>query len=583
MTEIGLPVLVQRLASELPDETAYTFIDYQIDPSGFAESLSWAQVHRRSLIIADELRMYGSTGDRAAIVAPQGLDYIVGFLGALQAGFIAVPLPAPEFGVRDERVWSALQDCTPAVILTTSSTVCDVAKHISALPGRRPPVLIEIDSLNFDVRREVNSAQYSQQGIAYLQYTSGSTRRPAGVEISHRNIIANLRQVFCGYFGDYNNVPPHDTTIVSWLPFYHDMGLVLAICLPVMARRRAVLMSPMSFLQRPARWMQLLGGNSHTFSASPNFGFELAARRTTDDDLAGLDLANVLAIVNGSEHIHAGTIARFNERFAPIGLSEAAMRPSYGLAEATVYVASATPGRPPKIVRFDYPQLSNGQANPCGPHADSGTDLIGHGTPSHVDVRIVDADTGQENPAGAIGEIWVHGPNVAARYWRRPELTRRTFGARLQNPTPGTPEGPWLRTGDLGFICDGELFIMGRIKDLLIVDGRNHYPDDIEATIREITGGRVAAISVPDEPTERLVAIVELKNQGRADSADFPDLRLLKREVTSAISRAHRLRVADLVVVSAGSIPITTSGKVRRAACVERYQGDQFDRLDVPA
>jgi long chain fatty acid CoA FadD26 len=259
------------------------------------------------------------------------------------------------------------------------------------------------------------------------------------------------------------------------------------------------------------------------------------------------------------------------------------MRPSYGLAEATVYVASATPGRPPKIVRFDYPDLSNGEARPCGNDAETGTDLIGHGTARQVDVRIVSPETRTENPADAIGEIWVHGPNVATRYWRNPELTQRTFGARLQNPTPGTPEGPWLRTGDLGFICDGELFIMGRLKDLLIVDGRNHYPDDIEATIREITGGRVAAISVPDEPTERLVAIVELKNRGRADSTNLPELRVLKREVTSAISRTHSLRVADLVLVSPGSIPITTSGKVRRAACVERYRGDQFDRLDVPA
>ena len=170
-------------------------------------------------------------------------------------------------------------------------------------------------------------------------------------------------------------------------------------------------------------------------------------------------------------------------------------------------------------------------------------------------MRIVNPETGTENPAGAIGEIWVHGPNVATRYWRNPELSQRTFGARLQNPSPGTPEGPWLRTGDLGFICDGELFIMGRIKDLLIVDGRNHYPDDIEATIREITGGRVAAISVPDEPTERLVAIVELKDRGRTDSTHLPDLRVLKRDVTSAISRTHSLRVADLVLVSPGSIP----------------------------
>ena len=186
MTESSLPVLVQQLASRLPDEAAYTFIDYQADPNGFAESLTWSQVHRRSLIVADELRMYGSTGDRAAIVAPQGLDYIVAFLGALQAGFIAVPLPAPEFGLRDDRVSSALQDSAPSVILTTSSIVCDVVEYISAMPGERAPVVVEIDSLNFDLPRDVNSTQYPQPSIAYLQYTSGSTRRPAGVEISHR-------------------------------------------------------------------------------------------------------------------------------------------------------------------------------------------------------------------------------------------------------------------------------------------------------------------------------------------------------------------------------------------------------------
>ena len=265
MTESSLPVLVQQLASRLPDEAAYTFIDYQADPNGFAESLTWSQVHRRSLIVADELRMYGSTGDRAAIVAPQGLDYIVAFLGALQAGFIAVPLPAPEFGLRDDRVSSALQDSAPSVILTTSSIVCDVVEYISAMPGEHAPVVVEIDSLNFDLPPDVNSTQYPQPSIAYLQYTSGSTRRPAGVEISHRNVVANFRQAMSGYFGDYDNVPPPDTTIVSWLPFYHDMGLLMGNFPAGDGTARAVLMSPMSFLQRPARWMQLLGGNSHTF------------------------------------------------------------------------------------------------------------------------------------------------------------------------------------------------------------------------------------------------------------------------------------------------------------------------------
>ncbi len=212
-----------------------------------------------------------------------------------------------------------------------------------------------------------------------------------------------------------------------------------------------------------------------------------------------------------------------------------------------------------------------------------GTELVSYGPLRACTVRIVNPDTAMENPAGAIGEIWVHGENVALGYWRNPQQTERTFGAELLSPAPGTPHGPWLRTGDLGVISDGELFIMGRIKDLLIVDGRNHYPDDIEATIQEITGGRVAAISIPDDRTERLVTIIELKKRGDTHEEAMHRLHTVKREVTSAISQSHRLRVADVVLVSPGSIPITTSGKVRRSACVELYQQDDFTRLDVPA
>ena len=198
-------------------------------------------------------------------------------------------------------------------------------------------------------------------------------------------------------------------------------------------------------------------------------------------------------------------------------------------------------------------------------------------------LRIVDPETGIENPAGKVGEIWVHGDNVAMGYWRNPQQTERTFGGQLVDPSPGTPHGPWLRTGDLGVMSEGELFIVGRIKDLLIVDGRNHYPDDIEATIHEITGGRVAAISIPDDRSERLVAIAELKKRGGSDEEALDRLRTVKREVTSAISMTHSVRVADLVLVPPGSLPITTSGKVRRSACVERYRQDEFSRLDVTA
>jgi long chain fatty acid CoA FadD26 len=384
-----------------------------------------------------------------------------------------------------------------------------------------------------------------------------------------------------GYFGDPAKVPTG--SVVSWLPLFHDMGLILGICAPMVAGRSAVLLSPMAFLRRPACWMQLLATSGECFSAAPNFAFELTVRRTSDDDMAGLDLGKVVGIVSGSERIHVATVKRFTERFAPYNLRPAAVRPSYGLAEATLYVAAPEAGTAPKTVRFDYEALTAGEARTCGVEGTIGTELVSYGSPEPSSVRIVNPENMIESPPGVVGEIWVHGDHVAMGYWRKPEQTARTFNAALVDPAPGTPKGPWLRTGDVGVMSDGELFIMGRIKDLVIVDGRNHYPDDIEATIREITGGRVAAISVPDDLTEQLVAIIELKRRGASAEEAMLKLRSVKREVTSAISKSHSLRVADLVLVSPGSIPITTSGKIRRSACVERYRSDGFKRLDVSA
>ena len=578
VTDLSVPALLKERADQQADTTAYTYIDYGLDPKGFAETLTWSQVHRRACVIAEELKLCGSPGDRVAILAPQGLEYIIAFLGALQAGFIAVPLSTPQYGIHDDRVSAVLRDSQPVAILTTSSVVGDVTKYAYAQDGQPAPFVIEVDLLDLDSPRQLPASRRLSNGAAYLQYTSGSTRTPAGVIVSHKNVIANVTQCSHAYWDDR---PKPNMTLVSWLPLFHDMGLILGIGAPLVLGRSAVLTSPMSFLRRPACWMQLLATTESAFSAAPNFAFELAVRRTSDDDMAGLDLGDVVGIVSGSERIHVATLERFTERFAPYNLSPAAVRPSYGLAEATLYVASPEAGTVPKTVRFDYEHLTAGQARSCGTERSVGTELISYGSPDPSAVRIVDPETMVENPPGEVGEIWVHGDHVAMGYWRKPEQTARLFNVKLVGPAPGTPEGPWLRTGDLGVMSDGELFIMGRIKDLLIVDGRNHYPDDIEATIQEITGGRVAAIAVPDDLTEQLVAIIELKRRGTSREESMLKLRSVKREVTKAISKSHSLRVADLVLVSPGSIPITTSGKIRRSACVERYRTDGFKRLDV--
>lgn len=581
VTDGSLPALLKQRADQQADTAAYTYIDYGLDPKGFAETLTWSAAYARACVIADELRLCGAPGDRVAILAPQGLEYVIAFLGALQAGFIAVPLSTPQHGIHDDRVSSVLRDSRPVAILTTSSVVGDVSKYATAQHGQAAPFVIEVDLLDLDSPRESSGVPRLSTGAAYLQYTSGSTRTPAGVIVSHKNVISNVTQSLYGYFGDLAKVP--NGTVVSWLPLFHDMGLILGICAPMVAERSAVLLSPMAFLRRPACWMQLLASSPAPFSAAPNFAFELAVRRTSEEDMAGLDLSDVVGIVSGSERIHVATVKRFTERFAKYNLSPTAVRPSYGLAEATLYVAAPEPGTAPSTVRFDYEHLAAGQAKRCGAEGTVGTELISYGHPDPSAVRIVHPDTLVENMSGDVGEIWVHGDHVALGYWQKPEQTNRIFNAKIADPTPGTPEGPWLRTGDLGVLSEGELFIMGRIKDLLIVDGRNHYPDDIEATIQEITGGRVAAISVPADISEQLVAIIELKRRGASAEDALLKLRSVKREVTSAISKSHSLRVSDLVLVSPGSIPITTSGKIRRSACVERYRSDGFKRLDATA
>ncbi|KUI20355.1 acyl-CoA synthetase [Mycobacterium sp. GA-1285] len=579
MTGPSLLTVLRERASLQPNDRAITFVDYERDWDGAAETLTWSQLYRRTLNVARELEHHGSVGDRTVILAPQGLDYIVAFLGAMQADRIAIPLAVPLGGVSDERVTSVLQNAAPSVLVTTSAVSGVVADHAGTGVDGPAPSIVEIDSLDLDVAPGSGAGREGHQSTAYLQYTSGSTRTPAGVMMSHRNILANFEQATSDYFLEHGKVPPPNTTVVSWLPFYHDMGLYLGICAPILLGLPAVLTSPVAFLQRPARWMQLLASHSQSYTAAPNFAFELASGRTSDDDMAGLDLSDVLTICTGSERVNPATLRRFAQRFAPFHLREEALRPSYGLAEATVYVATRVGAEPPAVVRFDSEKLTVGKAERS--ESANSTPLVSYGAPRSPMIRIVDSETRIECPAGTVGEIWVHGDNVAMGYWGKPEETEATFQARIVDPSAGTPEGPWLRTGDSGFLLEGELFVIGRIKDLLIVYGRNHSPDDIEATVQEITRSRCAAIAVPDRQTEKLVVIIEAKKRGETDAEVAEKLAAVKREVASAISNSHGLSVGDLVLVAPGSIPITTSGKVRRAACVEQYRHGEFIRIDA--
>jgi fatty acid CoA ligase FadD21 len=565
-------------ASLRPNDVAFTFTDYEKDYAGVVETLTWSQLSRQTLNVAREIRAHGSVGDRAVILAPQGLDYVRAFLGAMQAGLIAVPLPLPHRGSSYERVGAVFGDTSPSVVLTTSSSAEDVGDYVDQSRMDTAPKIVAIDELKLDAEGGPSVSTAESPSIAYLQYSSGSTRAPTGVIMSHRNLTVNFEQLMASFFA--HTKVPANSTLVSWLPFYHDMGLVLGVCAPILGGYHAQLTSPVGFLERPARWVRALAENPHAWSSAPNFAFDMAARKTTDADLAGLDLGGVLGIISGAERVEPATLQRFVDRFSHFNFKDHMMRPSYGLAEATVFVTAGTWSEDEPVKNFDIGELGVGRAELCA--AGAGSALVGYQVPQSPKLRIIDIETLRECPPDLVGEIWVHGENVAEGYWHKPPEEQACFGATLTDPSPGTPDGPWLRTGDLGFVHEGELFIVGRIKDLLIIRGRNHYPEDIEATVQEVAQGRVAAISVQVDSTEQLVTVIEVKKKrGEANEDLRHRLSGVRSDVTSAISNAHGLNVGDVVLVPAGSIPTTTSGKIRRAACVEQYRQDQFARLDA--
>ncbi|TWS19921.1 AMP-binding protein [Tsukamurella asaccharolytica] len=571
-----IPVALERRARESDDRPAFTFVDYDIDPDGYFETLTWSEMYERVRVVAAELLRHGGPGDRVAILAPQSMDYVVGFLGALEAGFVAVPLSVPLFGAHDDRAARVLADCEPVAVMTTTTAVDAVLPTVNALSGPRVEV-IELDALDYDSPPGDYVVDHVGSRPALLQYTSGSTGTPSGVIVTHENVALNIAQIAADQFTDVGGYPPEDTTLVSWLPFFHDLGLMLGIMAPVGTGRRAVLTSPVSFLQKPSRWIRLLASYPAAHSAAPNFAFELAARRTRDEDLEGLSLAGVHGIMNAAERVQAGTVRRFNERFAPLGLRDGVQLPAYGLAEATLYVSSLAPGTPLPFATFDYDMLAAGHALRVEDEAAS--EQVGLGHPRSTLFRVVDPETRRECAAGRVGEVWVHGANIAAGYWRDPVRTEEVFGARLVDPEDGIPEGPWMRTGDLGVISEGDLFVVGRIKDLIIIDGRNHYPDDIEATVSAFTGARTAAVAFSGKDTEQLAVIAELRRLPSDPGEAAAFVTDTRTKVANAVARAHNLRAADIVLVPQGAIPITTSGKTRRRESAELHRTGGFARL----
>ncbi|MCP9978868.1 fatty acyl-AMP ligase [Actinomadura madurae] len=571
-----------RFAAEFPGDRAYTFMDYMTDPDGIATHVTWGELDRRARAVAAAIRRAAGPGRRVALLAPQDLHYVTGFLGAMYARAIGVPLFSPDLPGHGDRLLAVYRDAEPDVVVTTSAALPHVRSFLDGDRVREPAEVIVADEL--DQSPGWTPEPIDPDDIAYLQYTSGSTRTPAGVIITHGNFATNAEQLWRTFDGI-----PRESSGVNWLPVFHDMGLVTTVALPLVYGNPGVIMDPVAFIMRPVRWLELLSRQKHAFTGGPNFAYEYLTAQVTEEEKRNLDLSGVQVFMNGAEPIRESTLSGFYEAFKDCGLRPEAQVCAYGLAEATVYVSASSRFKEPTRAAFDHEKLRRGVAEPCDADAPGAIRLLACGTSYGQHVAIADPETGARLADGTVGEIWVHGPNVAAGYWGRPEATKETFEAELAH-SGDLPGGPWLRTGDLGVLHGGELFVTGRIKDLIIVDGRNHYPQDIEFTVsgahkairREYTCA-VSAVSDDTDDTGGTEGLVVVAERNRRVPIALLDPDEVAQAVRTAVNQQHDLRVHDFVLIEPGGLPRTSSGKIARSACRLAYLEGRLPVTEPPA
>ncbi len=578
--------LIDRNIRHLGDTIAFRFLNYGGSDEGHADEVTWAQFGIRLRAVAAHVQQLAGPGDRVAILAPQSIDWVVGYYAAIKAGTIAVPLFAPELPGHAERLETALRDSQPTVILTTAAAKDAIeeflAEFLEQLPQLHKPHVLVIDQIPDEAQHLFTPVQLDMDAVAYLQYTSGATRPPIGVEISHRAVATNLTQMILSI--DLLNRNTHG---VSWLPLYHDMGLSM-IGFPAVYGGHTTLMSPTAFVRRPLRWIQALSESSRigqVVTAAPNFAYEWAAQRGLPAAGDDIDLSNVVLII-GSEPVSIDAVTNFNKAFAPYALPRTAFKPSYGIAEATLMIATIDHAAETSVIYLDREQLGAGRAVPVAADAPNAVAQVSCGQVARsLWAVIVDPESGAELPDGHIGEPWLQGNNVGRGYWGRPEETQLTFGAKLSatldegsHAAGAIIDGNWLRTRDLAVYLDGELYVTGRIADLVTIDGKNHYPQDIEATVAEasplVRRGYVTAFAGPDG----LVVIAE-----RAAGTSRADPQPAIDAIRGAVLARHGLPVADVRFLPAGAIPRTTSGKLARVACRAEYLDGQFGPHKPPA
>ncbi len=431
------------------DAPSFTTVDFGSDSDGTRTTLSYTELGVRVRAVAARLQQISQPGARVAILAPQGMEYIVAFFAAIHAGRIAVPLFDPEEPGHTDRLTAVLGDCSPTAVLTSSASAAGVRAFFADRPAARRPRILAVDAVPDSLADSWTAPDVAREDVAYLQYTSGSTRVPAGVEITHGGVLTNVMQMMTAY-----RVPPATGRAVSWLPLFHDMGLLVVI-IPAMIGRPCTVMSPRAFVQRPLRWITLLAEAPGVIAAAPDFAFEHAARRGKPPEGSDIDLSGVAALINGSEPVRPSSLEQFQETFGPYGLSPFAQRPSYGMAEATLFVAASTAGAPPRVSHFDRDKLGEGSAVEVPADSPLASMYVAVGEMAiEQEAMIVDPDTCAALPGGAVGEIWLHGANMGAGYYGREQETEHTFRAVIANTED---ERHWLRTGDLGVLVDGRL------------------------------------------------------------------------------------------------------------------------------
>lgn len=553
-------------AMNRPSSAAYAWLNAQEVET---LCLTYAELDRRARCIGAQMAAMGLGGKNVLLLYDSGLDFVVAFLGGIYGGAVVVPAYPPHPNEGAERIARIAADCDAAAILTESA----ISELISALARSDATLsrlaVVPTDTLPSELASQWVDPKLDASSIAFLQYTSGSTGTPKGVQVSHGNILANQEMIRRG-FGHSAK-----TVFVGWLPLHHDMGLVGNVLQPLYLGIPSVLMAPRTFIQKPVRWLRAISRYRATTSGSPNFGYELCARKVTDEELAHLDLSSWQVAYNGAEPIRADTLDRFASRFARCGFQRRTLYPCYGMAEATLFVTGGLAHAEPITLHVDAAALEVNRIERREADAPETRALVGCGRPwLNERILIVDPETRLPLASDQVGEIWISGPNVSRGYLNRPALNRETFEATL-----ASGEGPFLRTGDLGFLHNGELFVTGRIKDLIIIRGRNYYPQDIEQTVGGVhpafRSGGTAVFLVEADGAEQVAVVQEISArhlpaiEAAGDEARTAALRAVRRRVADA----HGITVHGCVFVPEGSIPKTSSGKIRRRACAALYHG----------